>query len=290
MEFKRMHWFGIIAAAVLIAVDIIYYVIRKDANLLLFLLGISAMILFLPFIIGIVLENKKEQEITEMFLEFSRNLAESVATGTPISKSIINIKKKNYGELTPHIEKLANQISLGIPVGRALETFASDVGSNVVNRAVALIREAERAGGEIDYILESVAKSISEVDKLKKERKAAIYSLVVQGYIIFFIFIGIMLIMQFHILPLAASAGTFGKFTVGDLTSSLPDSANKQEGLDVQSLSRPFLALLVAQGLLAGFTIGKLAEGSIKAGMKHSFILAITAFLVSTGANLFLAT
>lgn len=282
-----MHWFGIIASFILILIDVVYYFIRRDLNLLLFLFGISLGVLFLPFIMGVILENKKEQEITEMFLEFSRNLAESVATGTPISKSIMNMKKKNYGELTVHTYKLANQISLGIPVGRALETFASDVGSKVVRRAVALIMEAERAGGEIDYILESVAKSISEVDKLKKERKAAIYSLVVQGYIIYFIFIGIMLIMQFHILPLAASAGTFGKFTVTDLTA-LPDSATTEGGLDVQSLSRPFLALLVAQGLLAGFTIGKLAEGNIKAGIKHSFILTITSFLVSTGANLFL--
>lgn len=285
-----MHWFGIIASVILIIIDIVYYSIRSDLNLFLFLLGISFTILFLPFVIGIVLENKKEDQLTEMFLEFSRNLAESVATGTPISKSIINMRKKNYGELTPHVQKLANQISIGIPVGKALDTFALDVGSKVVSRAIALIREAERAGGEIDYILESVAKSISEVDKLKKERKSAIYGLVVQGYIIFFIFIGIMLIMQFHILPLAASAGTFGTFSVSDLSTLSNAGANGAAGLDVQSLARPFLILLLAQGFLAGLTIGKLAEGSIKAGLKHSFILAITSFLVSTGANLFLGS
>ncbi len=283
-----MHWFGIISAVVFLIIDVVYYAIRRDLNLLLFLFGISITILFLPFVIGIVLENKKEQGITEMFLEFSRNLAESVATGTPVSKSIVNIKKKNYGELTPHVEKLANQISLGIPVGKALETFAEDVGSSVVKRAVALIREAERAGGEIDYILESVAKSIYEADKLKKERRAAVYSLVVQGYIIFFIFIGIMLIMQFHILPLAGSAGSLGDFTLDDLTSIPAAEAASEDGFNAQQLGRPFLFLLIAQGFLAGMTIGKLAEGNIKAGIKHSFILAVTAFLVSTGANLFL--
>src|SRR3989338_5718187 len=115
-----------------------------------------------------------------MFLEFSRNLAESVNTGTPISKSIVNMRKKNYGALSPYITKLANQIELGIPVHQALQSFAYDVGSPVISRAIALIMEAERAGGEIDYILESVAGSISEVEKLKKERKAAIYGLVVQ--------------------------------------------------------------------------------------------------------------
>ncbi len=287
MTLKRMHWFGIISGAILIVGDIVYYfTIGKDLNLFLFLLGIALAIFFLPFVLGIVLENKKEERIREMFLEFSRNLAESVATGTPVSKSIINMRKNNYGELTSYIHKLANQISLGISVSKALENFATDVGSNVINRAVALIREAERAGGEIDYILESVAKSISEADKLKKERRAAIYSLVVQGYIIFFIFIGIMLVMQFNILPLVGSAGSFGKLSVGELTSAR--DLETESVFNAEELARPFLFLLLAQGLLAGLTIGKLAEGSIKAGIRHSFILAISAFLISTGANVFL--
>jgi len=54
---------------------------------------------------------------------------------------------------------------------------------------------------------------------------------------------------------------------------------------------RPFFRwryLLLAQGLFAGLTIGKLTEGSIKKGIKHSFVLMISSFLVSTGARLFL--
>ena len=226
--------------------------------------------------------------MTEMFLEFSRNLAESVATGTPISKSIINMRKKNYGGLTLHVQKLANQISLGIPVEKAMETFAYEVGSSVISRAIALIREAEKAGGEIDYILDSVAKSISEVDKLKKERKAAVYSLVVQGYIIFFIFIGIMLVMQFHILPLAGATQIVGKFSISDLSATDKGGPKTTDDVDAEALARPFLFLLIAQGILAGLTIGKLAEGKVKAGIKHSFILASAAFLITTGANLFL--
>ncbi len=101
-----------------------------------------------------------------MFLEFSRNLTESVNIGTPVSKSIINMSRKKYGALTPYIEKLGNQISLGIPVHRAFENFARDVNNPVISRAVSLISEAERAGGEIDYILESVAQSISEIENL----------------------------------------------------------------------------------------------------------------------------
>jgi archaeal flagellar protein FlaJ len=283
MKIKKMHWFGIIAAAVMIIFDVIFF--YNNERMLLFIIGLALGAVALPFIIGLSLESEKERRVSEMFLEFSRNLAESVSAGTPISKGIINMKKKNYGALTPNIEKLSNQIELGIPVDRALETFAHDLDNSVVKRAVALIREAEKAGGEIDYILDSTASSISEVEKLKKERRSAIYSMVVQGYIIFFVFIGIILVMEFKILPLTAGIGDIGGFSGG--IQDFENTGEAGEGFDPEQFTKPFLYLLLTQGLFIGLVIGKLTEGTVKSGVKHSFILMITAFLVSSGARLF---
>lgn len=288
MNLRRMHWIGIISGAAILAAAAMIALIYKDTNLSLFLAGIAVGIVLLPFVIGLVLENKREQEISEMFLEFSRNLAESVNTGTPISRSIINMAKKNYGVLTPYVQKLANQISMGIPVNKAMNTFAKETNNPVISRAIALISEAERAGGQIDQILESVAKSIAEVERLKQERKAAISNLVVQGYIIFFIFVGIMLVMEFKILPLTAGFQDLGDASGGESLSGIGEGVLRGSQLDPKLLSRPFLYLLIAQGLFAGLTIGKLSEGSIKAGIKHSFILTAIAFLISTGARAFL--
>jgi archaeal flagellar protein FlaJ len=282
-----MHWFGIGFSLLTTIAGIIFYMQLNDFNLFIFLFGIAIAVGAFPFVFGTVLENKKQLEIDEMFLEFSRNLAESVNTGTPISKSIINMSKKNYGSLTPYIQKLANQISLGIPIHQALENFGYDVGSPVISRAIALIMEAERAGGEIDYILDSVAKSIAEVEKLKKERKASIYNLVVQGYIIFFIFIGIMLVMEFKILPLTGDFSGLGSITnLGSVNSLTNTPSSSGGGVSPEQFSAPFLYLLLTQGIFTGLTIGKLSEGSVKSGVKHSFVLAVAALLISTGAKL----
>ncbi len=196
------------------------------------------------------------------------------------------MRNKNFGSLTDNIVKLANQLSLGIPLSKSLDTFANDIGSLAVKRAITLIKEAEAAGGKIDAILDSVASSIYQIEKLKKERKAAISNLVVQGYIIFFIFIGIMLVMQFKIIPLADDVQNIG----GDGGASLGGLGviGGGEAVSSDELARPLLYMLLIQGIFSGLAIGKLAEGSIKAGVKHSFILTITAFLVSTGAKLFL--
>lgn len=280
-----MHIVGLAIGVLILAVSLLFL---SNLNLFVFLIGLALSIILLPFVIDITLTSKRNVEINEMFLEFSRNLSESVKTGTPISKSIFNLKGRKYGSLSPYVEKLANQISIGIPVNKALETFADEVDNTVISRAVTLIREAEKAGGEIDSILESSARSIAEIEKLRKERKAAISTLVVQGYLIFFIFIGIMLIMEFNILPLTSDlqgvsmditkidVNTMAKAGVPDNTATAPP----EKGVS------PFFLLLLVQGLFAGLIIGKLTEGSIKSGIIHSFILLLSAFLISTGAKL----
>ncbi|MBM3233386.1 hypothetical protein FJZ18_04440 [Candidatus Pacearchaeota archaeon] len=286
MKLKKIHWIGIVFGIILFVVALIFFRGDTDRNLFIFVLGLAFTAIALPFILDIMLENKRDQEIGEMFLEFSRNLAESVVTGTPVSKSIINMKSKNYGPLTPYIVKLGNQIALGIPVNKALQTFAYEVDNPIITRAVTLISEAEKAGGDIDYILDSAAKSIAEVEKLKKERKAGISTLVVQGYIIFFIFIGIMMVMEYKILPLTSGISQLGGFNIN--IQNLKNVELKQVGDDkkqAQDLAAPFLYLLMSQGFCAGLVIGKLSEGTIKAGLKHSFILCIAALLITTGVR-----
>jgi pilus assembly protein TadC len=286
MKLKKMHWFGIATGFAITLLGTVFFL--DNQRMLFFLIGLSVGVIILPFIVGISLENKKEQRINEMFLEFSRSLAESVSTGTPISKAIIAMKKKNYGVLNPHVNKMANQVELGIPVDKALQTFANDVDSSVIKRATALIRGAEKAGGQIDQILNSTAESISEIEKLKEERRSAIYGLIVQGYTIFFIFIGIILIMEFKIVPLTMGVGGFSSSSSGEVPNIEKMFTLNKKNFSPEDFTKPFLYLLLTQGFFIGLVIGKITEGSIKSGLKHSFILMITAFLVSSGARLFI--
>jgi len=228
-----------------------------------------------PFIYKILRTSSIELEKEQMFIEFMRNLAESVRTGTPISKSIVNVRKKPYGVLGIHVEKLANQILIGIPFNSALQTFSKDVNNSTISRALKLIGQAERAGGDIGQILESVSNAVSTTDKLNKERKSAISALVVQGYIIFVIFIAIVLVMQFKIFPMIAGITGF-------------DEAGLSGGgaVDPKDIGNSFVYLMIVQGFFSGLVIGKLSEGNFKRGIKHSFALMIMAFMVSTIANI----
>lgn len=248
-----------------------------------FILGVGVIIVASPFVLSVIKQGKIDYEKEQRFLEFSRDLVESVKSGTPINKSIINSKDKPYGALSVNIQKLANQISLGIPLKYALQTFSQDVNNKTVSRALTLIGQAERAGGDIGKILESVASAVSMSDKLNKERKSSASTLVIQGYVIFFIFIVIILVMQFKILPLLSSFSTAG---AGGLGGLLGTKIGGGTPIKASELSNSFLFMLLTQGFFSGLTIGKLSEGNTRAGIKHSFALMMISFFISTGANL----
>ncbi|MCK4650476.1 type II secretion system F family protein [Candidatus Pacearchaeota archaeon] len=263
------HWLGIVIGILLAGFSVIFF----SGNLLYFVLALAFIVVVFPFMIGFVVKQREQREKEEKFLEFTRDLVEIVRTGAPISKGVMNLKKRNYGALSPHVAKLANQLSIGITLTSAMTTFARETKSKVISRAVGLISEAERAGGRIEVILQSVAVSVNQVEKLRKERKAAISNLITQGYLIFIIFIIIMLVLEFKILPL-----------VSDLQQG--------EGLSVaietvgqEQFSLPLFVMLLVQSFFAGLVIGKISEGSIKNGFKHSFILLTVTLLVTTGAR-----
>ncbi len=285
LKINKSHIIGIIVAVITIILSLIFLL---GTDVFWFILGIAIIIGVFPFFISLIINGGATRQKEEMFLEFARNLVENVEAGTPISRSILNVRKKDYGKLNPYINKLANQIALGIPVKTALETFARDINIPTITRAVTIISESEKAGGKIDDILEAVAKSVSQIEKLKKERRAAMYTLVVQGYIIFMIFIIIMLVMQFKILPIASNLGS----GLGEGAEGIPGFSLGQKGAiaSAETLSKPFLWLLIFQGFFAGLVIGKLAEGKIISGLKHSFILVALAVLISTGGRVFLKT
>lgn len=280
MEIKKIHYIGLGAAGLIIILSFLF----RSTDLFFLILGIGVISGVLPFVISVINETKEEVEKEEMFLEFTRNLVESVKTGTPISKSIMNLKDKSFGVLGVNIKKLANQISIGIPLNMAFQTFAKDVNNKTVSRTIILIGQAEKAGGDIGEILEAVAEAVSISDKLKKERKAAISTLVVQGYIIFFVFMIIILIMQFQILPMVSGISELGSVGTGTFAEIGASASSVDEG----DISNSFLYLLLIQGFFTGLTIGKLGEGGVKAGIKHSFALMLISFIVSAGANIVL--
>ncbi len=271
MKFKKIYLIGIIIAVLVIALDVL---LLYKSGYFWPLVIISLVIASIQFWIDFFSEIKRQREIEEKFLEFIRNLVESVKSGVSIPRSIINVSKKDYGALNPYVKKLANQIEWGIPTRKALLTFSFDTDNKIIKRSISIIVEAEQSGGDIRDILSSVVNSVINVKKLREERKATAYTQIIQGYIIFFVFIGIMLILQFWLFPkLTGISGVIQSGVSGISGISSSQSYN---------LDTVFLSLIIIQGFFAGIMIGKFSEGTIKNGLLHSLILITSSTLIIT--------
>lgn len=272
IKMKKLYIINIGIGIILALTSLV--LIKNQQELRNFVLSMILIFTSLPIVLFNTRNLAKQKEKDEKFLEFVRDVLESVRSGTPISKSIVNLKNRDYGALSENVKKMANQVSIGITLTEAFETFSKETHSPVIARSINLISEANKSGGEITSILGSVASSVNQIEIIKKERRSAIANLVVQGYIIFFVFILIMLILEFFLMPLIEGIGPVQNLNV---------EIKPSEGINSQA---NFLLLLV-QSFFCGLVIGKISEGKISAGFKHSFILLSIALITSSIARFF---
>jgi archaeal flagellar protein FlaJ len=285
MEIKTKHYISIAIGLMIILLDFIFF-FGKKSRLFQPLIAIGLIVGALEFWLDFINENKKQTEIEIKFLEFVRALVETVKSGIPIPKAIMQVSKSDYGFLSPYVQKLAHNIEWGMPLREALKIFANSTENKVILRSVAIVIEAERSGGNIDEVLRAVSNSVAQIKKIKDERRSDTYSQMIQGYFIFFIFIAIMLIVQVYLLPqlgditLTVSSGLGGVLSGNiDSVSGAQTNTAKAAILDFNNI---FLALILIQGFFAGLMIGKFSEGNAKMGIKHSAVLVILSYLIIT--------
>jgi len=170
----------------------------------------------------------------------------------------------------------------------------------VIKRAIATVIEAEQSGGNIEDVLTSITESLVEIKKIAQQRKASIQGQIIQSYIVFFVFLGVMIVIQNLLIPYI---GGFSAGTAGESISIIEtQAATIQDGVDINlssfsgfilslgdwfiSLGGRFLMHAVIQGFFAGLATGKMSEGTLASGLKHSVILVFVGYLIFSLASL----
>ena len=231
----------------------------------------GALLIVLPPVMSIYTRYSTRKEIEEQFVSFVMDLTDSIDSGMTLPMALEHCSKRDYQALSGHVSHLVAQVNWGIPFKKALESFARKTRSRSVQRAVSTIVETYRVGGKISDTLNSVTKSMVTMNKLDAERKSSVYSQVVTSYMIFFIFIFIMVVIQVFILP---SLSMENIADVGLSSGGPPMTA--------EEYSQIFTIFIIIQGFFAGLATGKMSEGSIPAGLKHSVILVFLGYAIFT--------
>ena len=252
----------------------------------------------LPHWLDIMAENRRQKDIETRFPEFVRNLSGAIKSGMPVAQAVVHVSEGDYGALTPNLKKLAWQIEWSIPFHKSFINFGKETENPVIRRAIATVIQAEQAGGNIEDVLVSVTESLLQIKKIKEERKSGIHAQIMQSYIIFFVFLGVMIVIQNLLIPYMIRFGATNTET-GVAAAQIGGGIRLQAQLDfsspanfflslggwIMSLNGIFLLMSLIQGLFAGVVLGKLAEGDLTSGLRHSLIMMTAAFMIITLAQ-----
>ncbi len=241
--------------------------------------AVALVVVIVPPAMMRYMKYRRIKEMEERFPDFMREVVEGLRGGMSLPLSLKYASKADYGALNPLVKRMVAQISWGVPFETALKEFMKATRSRVIARAVSVIIEAHRSGGELAEAIDSVTKATVEVEKIKDERRSMISSQRTQGYLIFFIFIGIMIALQDFLLPslLGGGATELGGKAATFMGGGM---AVMGSGISLEEYHKLFLRMVLIQGFFSGLAIGKLAEGTFTDGLKHSLVLSITGYLL----------
>jgi len=274
---------------------LILLVISLTVSIVLFLLGIlsflginifgSELISGMDFIVfGLLasigpigfynhLKAKKKRDIEDQLPDFLREISSSTSSGMTVFDAMKSAAEGDYGRLTPELQKMAAQLSWGIPVKEALENFAKRINTPSLKRIVVTINKALEIGGNTSTVFEAAAKEIDQTKLVEQQRRTemSLYSIVI--FISFFVFLAVILIIDNTI---------FREFF--RLQEQLPttDIQGMQIARDIDQnlLKNTFFSFVLVQSIGGGLLGGFMMDGKLSSGVRFGFILVLVSFFV----------
>lgn len=220
-----------------------------------------------PYGFWVARRARRIRRLEERFPDFLRDVAASHRGGLTLSNSVSIAAKGEYGELTPEIRKMADQLSWNVPFNEALESLMDRVRTPLIQRAITLIIEASRSGGSTTDVLLAAARDAREIKNLENERRQTmgLYTMII--YITFFVFLTVAAVLYGQFVPeiVKATGAASGR-----------DAAAAGLGTDAPSLGeyRAFYFMAaVAQSIGNGLVGGLFQTGKVEGGLRHAFLM-----------------
>ncbi len=240
---------------------------------------ISQVIIFtliLAFIPPGLYDFHKRRKVIKIETEFPaliRDISLAVESGMTLQGALSITAQGEYGVLTPVITHMNSLMSWGVSFEEAILYLARKYPTPLIERTVATIIEASKSGGEIGPILKSVAIDCEATMELRKRRRAETQPYLIVGYMAFFVFMAVIIIVSHYFI------GTMAQMVAETKVQEMSGMQFRVSSDDIAMYKTLFFHALIAQGIFAGLFTGKISEGTVLAGMKHSLIFVVIAII-----------
>ncbi|MEM5871601.1 MAG: type II secretion system F family protein [Candidatus Aenigmatarchaeota archaeon] len=261
-----------------------------------FLIKIYAVFVFIAFfIIGFLMSEayltlaiERRKNFVETILPDALELmAANIRAGYIPSKAILLSARSEFGPLAEAIKKSGKEIMTGKSLAEGLNEISKHIKSEMLKRAIDLIIEGSRSGGQLVALLEENASDIRRKHAIRKEIKANIVM-----YSIFIVFSGILGAPVLYALSLYLIT-TLTSISSSNMVSSEIMSKGASFFKGGVSVSPEFLfgfsiVSIIITTFFSGLIIGLIETGKEKGGIKYIPIFMVIALLVFFFAHIFI--
>jgi flagellar protein FlaJ len=257
---KKIAW--IISVLLAIAIGLFAYFTFWGTMMFDEFLFFAVTIAVFPPAVLTYIDYKWRKAIDEHLPDLFRALVQAQETGMTLLQALEEASKRNYGPLTAELKKMNAQISWGMSFEEALIALGKRVNTVLMQRTVPLIIEASRSGGHVEKVFDPLGKFIQSTLLLDKERRNQTRPYVAIIYVAFFVFLFTIILL-------------FKSFFVS--MESLPMLGTAV--MSPQEMERLFFHMTSIQAFFGGLVAGKMGEGTINAGLKHSLVMMLCGYI-----------
>jgi flagellar protein FlaJ len=257
---KKIAW--AVSGALGVTVCLTAILLLRDSPLFDEYLLLAVVITVFPPAVLDYADYRWKRSIDKHLPDLFRSIVQAQKSGMTLPQALEEASKRNYGPLTKELKKIVAQMSWGVSFEEALQSFGKRVNTALVGRTVPLILEAQRSGGKVEKVFEPLEKFVQTTLTFDAERKTQTRPYLAIIYVAFFVFL-------FTIIML------FKSFFV-DMSDFFATQFTLMSPQEARSI---FFHMSSIQAFFGGLVAGKMGEGTVGGGLKHSVILLICGYL-----------
>lgn len=227
------------------------------SSLLPLLLPLTVVGIFLVGILAVpsYLTQRRAARLERELPDALRQMASTLRAGLSLDAAMEEVARSGYGALSAEFERALAEVRRGRPMVEALWALSLRSGSPLCERAFGLLIEGMEKGVALADVLQAVARDISEVHALQRERRAATTQQVL-------FLVAVSLFASPFILGLSVSIGAKG-------------GMGMPEGMDLIALGYTLI-----QASLCSLAVGIVRYGKVSKGLSFLLPFAVASALV----------
>ena len=235
---------------------------------------IFIVIVMIPFIIFYEIRAWRMRKIDEKMPDFLRDLSNLNGSGILFSNSLKLMAESKMGILTKELKKLKEDLSWGTSTTRVLIKLENSIRTATSSRVLHTLIKANESTSDLKSVLSVTAEQVKSEEEMKKERSSDMAVYVITIYVAFFVFLFIVFILAAYFFPQTVS------FT--SASQEVGSAGIGNGAFNVKEYTMLMFHSTLIQAFASGLVAGKMGQGSVYMGLKHSVSMAMLAFVVFT--------